>query len=310
MGKEVSAFAPASVSNVSCGFDIMGFALEGAGDTVTARLSSSPGVKIGKITGSRSQLPVDSAANTAGPPVLALLRECAPGTGVEIDICKGIPVGGGIGSSAASAVAAVVAADALLGTGLPRERLLALAIEGEKIASGAVHVDNLSPCLWGGFILVRGYHPIDIVRIRVPDTLWCSVISPMVEVRTDHARRILPKEIPLRDVITQTGNAAGLIAGLFAGDIPLIGRSLEDVIAEPARRHLIPGFEAMKAAALANGAIGCGISGSGPSLFTFASSRSAAETIAAAMENALKETGLSCTTLVSRVGGSGARIVS
>jgi homoserine kinase len=310
MGNEVSAFAPASVSNVSCGFDIMGFALEGAGDTVTARLSDFPGVRIGKITGCRSPLPAEAAANTAGPPVLALIRECAPGAGVEIDICKGIPVGGGIGSSAASAVAAVVAADALLGTGLTRDRLLEFAIEGEKIASGAVHVDNLSPCLWGGFVLVRGYHPIDIVRIHVPDLLWCSVISPQIEVRTDHARRILPKEIPLRDVITQTGNAAGLIAGMFTGDIPLISRSLEDVIAEPARRHLIPGFGAMKEAALAHGALGCGISGSGPSLFAIASSRPAAVEIAAAMESALKETRVPCTTLVSRVGGNGARIIS
>jgi homoserine kinase len=184
MGKEVTAFAPASVSNVSCGFDIMGFALEGAGDTVTARLSTRPGVRIASITGSRSALPADAPANTAGPPVIALLRECPSGTGVEIGIHKGIPVGGGIGSSAASAVAAVVAANALLGTNLPMERLLDLAIEGEKIASGSVHVDNLSPCLWGGFVLVRGYHPIDIVRIRVPDSLWCAVISPQIEIKT------------------------------------------------------------------------------------------------------------------------------
>jgi len=310
MLKEVTAFAPASVSNVSCGFDIMGFALEGAGDTVTARRSASAGVRIGKITGCRSPLPAEASANTAGPPVLALLRKYAPGTGVEIDICKGIPVGGGIGSSAASAVAAVVAADALLGTGLSREKLLELAIEGEKIASGAVHVDNLSPCLWGGFVLVRGYHPIDIVRINVPDLLWCTVISPQIEVRTDHARRILPKEIPLHDVITQTGNAAGLIAGMFTGDLPLISRSLEDVIAEPARRHLIPGFGAMKEAALAHGALGCGISGSGPSLFAIAASRADAVAVAGAMEEALKETRLPCTTLVSRVGGSGAKVVA
>jgi homoserine kinase len=310
MGKVVTAFAPASVSNVSCGFDIMGFALEGAGDTVTARFSTRPGVRIGSITGCRSPLPAEASANTAGPPVIALLRECASGTGVEIDIHKGIPVGGGIGSSAASAVAAVVAADALLGTNFLPEKLLELAIEGEKIASGAVHVDNLSPCLWGGFVLVRGYHPIDIVRISVPESLWCSVISPQVEIKTAHARKILPKVIPLEDVITQSGNAAGLIAGMFTADFPLISRSLCDVIAEPARAHLIPGFARMKEAALAHGALGCGISGSGPSLFAMASSRDEAGKIVSAMGNVLGEMGCLYATLVSRVGAAGARVIS
>jgi homoserine kinase len=310
MGKEVTAFAPASVSNVSCGFDIMGFALEGVGDTVTARFSTRPGVRIGSITGCRSPLPAEASANTAGPPVIALLRDCAPGTGIEIDIQKGIPVGGGIGSSAASAVAAVLAADALLGTNLSPEKLLELAIEGEKIASGAVHVDNLSPCLRGGFVLVRGYHPIDIVPISVPESLWCSVISPQVEIKTAHARKILPKVIPLEDVITQTGNAAGLIAGMFTADFPLISRSLSDVIAEPARAHLIPGFARMKEAALAHGALGCGISGSGPSLFALASSPDEAEKIVTAMGKVLGEMGCLFATLVSRVGARGARVIS
>ena len=310
MGNQATAFAPASVSNVSCGFDIMGFALEGAGDTVTARLSGSPGVRIGRITGCRSPLPREASANTAGPPVVALLHEYAPGAGVEIDIHKGIPVCGGIGSSAASAVAAAVAADAVLGTALPREKLLELAVEGEKIASGAVHVDNLSPCLWGGFVLVRGYRPVDVVSVSVPFSLWCAVVSPQIEIKTDHARKILPKSFPLDDVITQTGNAAGLIAGLITGDFSLISRSLHDVIAEPVRQHLIPGYALMKEAALAHGALGCGISGSGPSLFALASSRSAAEAIASAMGDVLRETGSPYATLVSRVGAGGARIIS
>jgi homoserine kinase len=310
MGKEVTAFAPASVSNVSCGFDIMGFALEGAGDRVTARFSSSPGVSIRTITGCRSPLPAEASANTAGPPVIALLRGCAPDTGVEIDIHKGIPVGGGIGSSAASAVAAVLAADGLLGTNLTREKLLELAIEGERIASGAIHVDNLSPCLWGGFVLVRGYHPIDIIPINVPGSLWCSVIMPQIEIKTEHARKMLPESVPLQDVITQTGNAAGLIAGMFTGDFSLISRSLCDVIAEPARRHLIPGFTLMKEAALSSGALGCGISGSGPSVFAFASSRDGAEHIGSAMGNVLEGLGCPFATLVSPVGAGGARIIS
>ncbi len=310
MGKEFAAYAPASVSNVSCGFDIMGFAIEGAGDTVRARLSSSPGVRIASITGSRSALPADPSANTAGPPVLALLHAYAPGAGVELDIAKGIPVGGGIGSSAASAVAAVVAADALLGTNLPREKLLELAIEGERVASGATHVDNLSPCLWGGFVLVRGYDPIDIVPIRVPESLWCSVISPGIEIKTDHARKILPRTVPLADLITQSGNAAGLIAGLITSDFALIGRSLHDIVAEPAREHLIPGFARMKASAIACGALGCGISGSGPALYALSSSRGDARRIAESMGEACRETGSAYSTIVSRVGAPGARIVS
>ena len=198
----------------------------------------------------------------------------------------------------------------MLGTNLPPEKLLELAIEGEKIASGAVHVDNLSPCLRGGFVLVRGYHPIDIVPINVPESLWCSVISPQVEIKTAHARKILPKVIPLEDVITQTGDAAGLIAGMFTGDFPLIGRSLRDVIAEPARAHLIPGFARMKEAALAHGALGCGISGSGPSLFALASSSDEAGNIVTAMGKVLGEMGCQYATLVSRVGARGARIIS
>jgi homoserine kinase len=171
-------------------------------------------------------------------------------------------------------------------------------------------VDNLSPCLWGGFVLVRGYHPIDIVRISVPGSLWCSVISPQIEIKTDHARKILPKSVPLEDVITQTGNAAGLVAGMFTGDFPLISRSLHDVIAEPARAHLIPGFTRMKEAALAHGALGCGISGSGPSLFAFASSRDDAGIIVSAMGGVLEGMGCLYATLVSPVGAGGARIIS
>ncbi len=309
MKTEVTAFAPASVSNVSCGFDIMGFALEGSGDTVTVRKTGRPGVRMGSITGCQGGLPAEAAANTAGPPVIALIREFAPGAGVEIDIRKGIPVGGGIGSSAASAVAAVVAADALMGTGLAAEDLLRLAIEGEKIASGAVHVDNLAPCLRGGFVLVRGYDPIDVVSVSVPGSLWCTVLSPGIEIRTEHARRILPAAFPLKDVVTQTGNAAGLIAGLIMGDYALIGRSLNDVIAEPARRHLIPGFDLLREAALRHGALGCGISGSGPSVFALSVSREEAAEIAAEMGTVLTEAGYPYTTIISRVGAPGARIL-
>jgi homoserine kinase len=190
----------------------------------------------------------------------------------------------------------------------PRE-LLPFAIEGEIIASGAVHVDNLAPSLFGGFILVRGYDPPDVVSIDFPGNLWCVVLHPHLEIRTIDSRRVLPTVVPIRDLVRQTGNAAGLVAGLSRGDFPLIGRSLVDAVAEPARKHLIPGFDAMKAAALAAGALGCSISGSGPSLFALSTSRESAAAIGEAMGRILPPLAQEFTLFVSRVGGPGARII-
>jgi homoserine kinase len=307
---EITAFAPASVSNVACGFDIMGFALERPGDTVTVRFSKSPGVTIRSISGNASPLPMDPARNTAGAPVIAMLKQCGTSAGVEIDIRKGLPSASGIGSSAASAVAAAVACNALLDAGFSQEDLLAFAIEGEKIASEAVHVDNLSPCLWGGFVLVRGYNPIDIVPIPVPEGLWCTIVHPHLEIQTKESRRMLPKTIPIADVITQTGNAAGLIAGLMSGDFGLIGRSLRDVIAEPVRQHFIPGFTEMKEAALREGALGCSISGSGPSLFALSSSQERASNVGAAMANVLDSISCPHSVFLSPISRTGARVVA
>jgi len=307
---DITAFAPASVSNVACGFDIMGFALERPGDTVTVRFSKSPGVSIRSISGNATPLPMDPAKNTAGAPVIAMLKRCGTRAGVEIDIHKGLPVGSGIGSSAASAVAAAVACNTLLDAGLSREELLHFAIEGEKIASEAVHVDNLSPCLWGGFVLVRGYNPIDIVPIPVPENLWCTILHPHLEIQTKESRRMLPKVIPMGDVITQTGNAAGLIAGLMTANFGLISRSLRDVIAEPVRQHFIPGFVEMKNAALGEGALGCSISGSGPSLFALATSEEVASKAGTAMGKVLDTIGCPHSIILSRIGRTGARIVS
>lgn len=309
MEREITAYAPASVSNVACGFDIMGFALEQPGDTVTLRLVDTAGVYVRSIRGSSSSLPMDAARNTAAAPVAAMLRSRGTTQGVEIEISKGIPVGGGIGSSAASAVAAAVACNALLEMNLTKEELLPFAVEGEKIASDAVHVDNLSPSLWGGFILVRGYGPIDIVPIKAPDDLWCTVVHPHIEIETKASRKILPKSVPLADVVTQTGNAAGLIAGLLKEDYALIGRSLHDVVAEPARLHLIPGFAKMKTAAIDAGALGCSISGSGPSVFALSKSKQTAEAVGASMEKVLKDLGQPHTVYVSDICTDGARVI-
>ena len=305
-----TAFAPASVSNVASGFDIMGFALDGPGDTVTVRLTRTPGVTITKITGTTADLPFEPELNTAGAPVIALFRHAGTSFGAEIEIHKGLPLGSGIGSSAASAVAAAFAANAALGAGLTGEELLPFAIEGEKIASGAVHVDNLSPSLLGGFVLVRGYGPIDLVKIPPPDDLWCTIVRPHIEIRTKESRQALPKQVPLKDVVTQTGNAAGLIAGLLTSNYGLIGRSLHDVIAEPARGPMIPGFQAMKEAAMRAGALGCSISGSGPSVFALSRGRKTADETCLAMSEALDAIGCAHSRSVSLISPVGARLCS
>lgn len=305
-----TAFAPASVSNVASGFDIMGFALDGPGDTVTVRLTRTPGITITKITGTTATLPFQPELNTAGAPVIALFRQAGTSFGAEIEIHKGLPLGSGIGSSAASAVAAAFAANAALGTGLAGEELLPFAIEGEKIASGAVHVDNLSPSLLGGFVLVRGYGPVDLVRIPPPADLWCTIVRPHIEIRTKESRQALPKQVSLRDVVTQTGNAAGLIAGLLTSNYGLIGRSLHDVIAEPVRGPMIPGFQAMKDAAAKAGALGCSISGSGPSVFALSRTQFTADAVCLAMSEALNAIGCEHSRSVSRISPEGARLCS
>ena len=310
MEREVTAFAPASVSNVACGFDIMGFALDQPGDTVTVRFSKMPGVHIKSITGTTSAISMDPLRNTAAAPVAALLKHSGSTRGVEIEVSKGIPVGGGIGSSAASAVAAAVACNTLLSLNLAKEALLPFAVEGEKIASDAVHVDNLSPSLWGGFILVRGYNPIDIVQIRPPRDIWCTIVHPHLEIQTKESRKILPKLVPLADLVTQTGNAAGLIAGLLTEDYALIGRSLHDVVAEPARMHLIPGFLAMKTAAIETGALGCSISGSGPSVFALSTTRDTAVSVGTKMGKILESLVCAHTVFVSGISNSGAKVIS
>jgi homoserine kinase len=309
MKDSATAYAPASVSNVACGFDIMGFALDGPGDRVTVRRSERPGVRIVDVRPKGIKLPTDPAQNTAGAPVLAILAACGGSPGLEIEIEKGLPIGSGIGSSAASAVAAAVACNEVLGTGFGLDELLAFAVEGERVASKATHVDNVAPCLWGGFVLVRGYDPIDLVHLPPPSGLWCAVVCPSIEIRTDEARRLIPQMIPLKDVIAQTGNAAGLVAGILKGDFGLISRSLHDRIAEPARAGLIPGFHEIKRAALESGSLGCSISGSGPALFALCSSEALARRSGAAMADVLQARGLPYQLYLSAISSVGAHLV-
>jgi homoserine kinase len=308
--RSVTAFAPASVSNVACGFDVMGFALEGLGDEVTVTLIPNPGITVSVLNQQGSPLPLDPLRNTAGPPVAALLKKTGTTYGIEILIRKGLAPGSGLGSSAASAAAAATACNALLEAGFSPRELLPYALEGEKVASGAVHADNVAPALLGGFTIVRGYNPLDVVRLSPPGELWCAIVLPSGEIETRTSRSLLPSHIPLQDVVTQTGNAAGLIAGLLTADYSLIGRSLQDVIAEPARAHTIKGFAAMKKAALDAGALGCSISGSGPALFALTVGEDACRRAAKAMGDALAPFGVACSTFSSRVNSHGAVITS
>lgn len=306
---EIRVFAPATVSNIACGFDIMGFAIDMPGDEVVLRMSDKPGVRIVKITGDDGRLTCDPEFNTGGKPVVSMVRAFGIDCGVEIEIHKQMPLGSGLGSSAASAVAAAFAMNKLFELNLSERELLPYALEGEMIASGSLHADNVAPALYGGFVLIRSYHPIDIIRLEVPGELFCSVIHPHMEISTKESRRLLPEQIPLSSAIRQWGNTAALVAGLLKGDFDLIGRSLEDVVAEPLRSRLIPGFAPMKQAALDAGALGCSISGSGPSLFALSDSRDKADRIAKAMQIALGFHRLGSDLYVSAVNTRGPRVI-
>jgi homoserine kinase len=306
----VSAFAPATVSNVGCGFDVMGFAIDGLGDDVTVSFSEEPGVRISVQTNHGSALPLDPAHNTAGPPVMGLLAAAKSKRGIDVRITKGFAAGSGLGSSAASAVAAAAACNVLLGINLPPHELLPFAMDGEAAASGAVHADNVGPSLLGGFTIVRSYAPLDVVRVTPPGDLWCAIILPKQEISTRASRGLLPSSIPLHGVVTQVGNAAGLVAGLLSGDYALIGRCLHDVIAEPVRAHMITGFASMREAALEAGALGCSISGSGPALFALCRGESSCRRTADAMRKALDPHTVGSSTYASRIRPHGAVITA
>lgn len=309
MLKEVCVFAPATVSNIGCGFDVMGFALEEPGDIITLRTTNKAGVKITSITGDNGKLTFTPHLNTAGAPVLSLLKKYAPSLGIEIDIDKRMPFGSGLGSSAASAVASAFAMNKLLELNLTPYELLPYALEGEVIASGSIHADNVAPSLYGGFIIIRDYNPIDIIKIECPNDLYCSIIHPNIEISTKAAREILPKEIPLSKAITQWGNCSGLVAGLLMNDYSLIGRSIKDVVIEPFRAKLIPGYYQMQKAALDAGALGCSISGSGPSLFALSKGRECAQTVANAMLLELSKHNIKGEIYVSPINKQGPKVL-
>jgi homoserine kinase len=305
----VTAFAPATVSNVACGFDVLGFALETPGDEVTARPASS-GVSIHEISGDAGRLPREAARNTAGVAAEALLSTAGERRGVSLSIRKGLPLASGLGGSAASAAAAVVAVDALFNLRTPVQTLVTCALEGERIGAGSAHPDNIAPAICGGFVLVRSSSPPDIVRLPVPAGLTAVVVHPELEIETARARALLGQTVPLSDAIRQWANLGALVDGLHRGDFDQISRSLEDSIAEPRRAPLVPGLAAIKRAAMTAGALGCSLSGSGPSLFALCRDRTSAQRIGAAMASVVAaEIEGPVQTYVSSIAPRGAHVV-
>lgn len=302
---EIKVFCPATIANISCGFDVLGVALDSVGDEMVVRKVAEKGIRITKLEG--QDLPMETLQNVAGVAGLALLKKSNYEGGFEIEIYKKIKAGSGIGSSAASSTGAVWAMNELLGKPFSALELVKFAMEGERLASGVAHADNVAPALFGGFTLVRSYHPLDVITIPSPEKLYATVIHPQIEVKTSDSRKILKTNITLQDGIKQWGNVGGLVAGLFKEDYDLIGRSLVDHIIEPIRSILIPGFDAVKATAREAGALGCGISGSGPSIFAFSKGEVKAKKVAEAMKEIYQEIGIDYDVHVSKVNIEGVR---
>jgi homoserine kinase len=307
--KTIRAFAPATVANVSCGFDVFGFAVERPGDEVLLTLSDKPGVRLKKIEGDDGRLPMEAEKNTAGVAVIAFLDAIKSDQGVEIVLKKNLPLGSGMGSSAASSVAALVAINHLMGNRLEKKDLLPFAMEAERIACGSGHADNVAPSLMGGFVLIRGYDPLDVVNIPTPESLYCTLIHPHIELNTHDSRQVLRLNVALKDAIIQWGNIAGLVAGLMKPDFGLISRSLKDVIAEPTRSMLIPGFDKIKQKALENGALGSGISGSGPTIFALSADENTAQRVGQAIQEEFGTFKLNSEVFVSKINPKGATIL-
>lgn len=307
--RSIKALAPATVANVSCGFDIFGFAVEAPADEVILTFRDEPGVVITTITGDEGRLPLETNKNTSGVAVEAFLKEIGSDQGVGIVLHKKLPLGSGMGSSAASSVAALVAINHLHDNPFTREQLLPFAMEAERIACGSAHADNVAPSLLGGFVLIRGYDPLDVAKIPTPPDLFCTLVHPHLELKTSDSRRVLKASIPMKDAVTQWGNIAGLVVGLMKPDYGLIMRSLNDVVAEPIRSVLIPGFNNIKIEAIKNGALGCGISGSGPTIFALSTEYSIAQQVGKAIQHQFANIKLKSDVFVSRINSEGARIV-
>ncbi len=304
--KVVKIHSPATVANMVCGFDVLGFAVKEPYDEMQIRFSDQPGITI--INDDEYNLPTEPAKNVAGAALIALMEEIESGFGFELTIKKNIKPGSGVGSSAASAAGAVVAANRLLNDRFDKETLVRFAMNGEKLASGVKHADNIAPCIYGGVTLIRSIFPLDIIALTAP-TLFVTIVHPQIEVKTSDARSILKHKVLLKDAIKQWGNIAGLVAGLLKSDYELIGRSLEDVIIEPVRSILIPGFDLVKQKSKEAGALGGGISGSGPSIFMLSKDETAALQVEKEMKSVYEKLGLDHHTYVTTMNHQGVQFV-
>lgn len=303
----LKVFGPATVSNVGPGFDLLGFALEKPGDELIIRRNGS-----GKLTLSNEteyRLPLDPEENVAAVAALSLLRELGADEGFDLVFTEKIRPGSGVGSSAASCAAAVVGINELLGAPLETAALVPFAMEGEKVASGSAHADNIAPALLGGITLIRSYDPLDIKHIPYPDELWCAVIHPFLEIRTFENRKLIPQTVQLETALKQCGNLAGLVAGLSTGDYPLIGRSVNDFFAEPYRIHQLPDYELLKASALEAGSVGTGLSGSGPSVFSLCIGEEMAIRVGEVMKAHFTNRDIASGIYVSRISQAGCKLV-
>ena len=308
MRTSATAFAPATVGNVGIGFDILGHTVEAIGDRVRVERSSKKGVRILGITGLDANLPLETEKNTAGMALKGLVESQGLDFGIDMTIEKGIPLGSGLGGSAASAVAAVVAGNALLPRPLSTLELLKFAMQGEAVASGSVHVDNIAPSLFGGLVLTVGIDHPRTKQIPVPPGLRCVLVHPHMFLSTKEARRILSRTVELSDLVWQCANLAGFISACYTNDLDMIRDAFEDVVVEPQRQALIPGFKAVKQGAMANGALGCSISGAGPTVFAWCEA-AAAPAIVAAMADAFGAHGLSSDRWISAIEPVGARVI-
>jgi len=305
--KEIRVFSPATVANVNCGFDVLGFALDGLGDEMVIRKVPEKGIRITEITG--ADLPYETKENVVGVAGLAMVEALDLDYGFEVEIHKKIRLGSGVGSSAASASGIVFGINQFLEEPLSNLELTEFGMKGEAVASGNEQADNVAPCLYGGFTLITGYEPLKIVSVPVPEELYVTIIHPHITIKTKEAREILPKEVSLKNAIKQTGNLAGLIAGLYTKDYDLIAMSTQDVLVEPYRKNLIPDFDYYRDTALKNGGLSFGISGSGPSMFTLSKGLQNAGAVEFALKKALKEKNMLSDSYVSPVSKHGNRIL-
>ena len=310
MKDSVKVFAPATVANVVCGFDVLGFAVNEPGDEVIMRVNSKPGLTISKITGDNGRLPLDPLKNTVSVSVQHYLQSIGRAdVGFDIELHKKMPIGSGLGSSSASTVAGLFAAKTLLGDETDVVKLLPFAMKGEEMACGHGHADNVAPALMGGFVLIRSYEPLDIVRLPHPKELYCAIVFPDVDVPTREAREIIRNKIQMKDAVTQWGNIAGLVSGLFMDDIDLIGRSMKDILVEPVRSMLIPDFYKMREMAMTMGAVSFGISGSGPSVFSFTRDEETARKITHKLQEHLTNINIGSNGYVSAINDEGPKIM-